>query len=79
MDQIGEALAHVKMTTAAGTPIYRSGEPTEYFHGELWEFLINPVNQSGMWWIEYCYPDGSSCHMRWRDGLWVAHVYPLTS
>ena len=79
VDQIGEALAHARMTTTAGLPIYRPGEPTTYFHGELWEFLVNPENQSGSWIINFCYPDGKSGCMTWHGGRWVAHVYPLTS
>ena len=70
VDQIGEALAHARMTTTAGLPIYRHGELTTYFHGELWEFLANPENQSGSWLINFCYPDGKSGCMTWHGGRW---------
>ena len=31
--------------------IWREGETITYFYGELWEFLIQPENQSGEWLI----------------------------
>ena len=71
--QVGMAMATLHFPDGQGIPMNRPGEKTMYFYGELWEFLSEPHNQSGIWLIdtERGFPPGPY-QLRWENDRWYS-------
>ena len=71
--QVGMAMATLSFPVFLGIPICRPGEKFFHFHGELWEFLIRPPNQSGIWLVdtEGGFPPGPY-QLRWENDRWYS-------
>ena len=71
--QVGMAMATLSFPVFLGIPICRPGEKFFHFHGELWEFLSRPPNQSGIWLVdtEGGFPPGPY-QLRWENDRWYS-------